>query len=179
MNKWILGVMLAALVIQPAAADLPSHNTVRQIGNQLPGGGQAAQIGSWIVDAKKHILKATYSVSRDTGSVGTSVALKGVDGLRAVVPKNAVVTNAWVDVLGAPSPASGSTVLALHLQDNNDIIDPKPHASVTGILTGKFSSVAPVKMRSNRNVSVGVTGATLVNGKFNVFIEYLLSDDAL
>lgn len=174
MKKIVIGVL--ALLSMNSFAALPDHSKVRFLGNQMVQGGQAAQLGSWIVDHKIHTIKASYSVTRDGGLVGSSVALKGVDGLPAVIPAGAVLKGGIIDVIGAPSPASGTTILSLFAKEARDIMDFKEHQNVTGIIPAKFASLAPVKLIADRNVSLGIAGATLVNGKFNVIIEYYLSD---
>lgn len=180
MAKWILGATLALIWVSSANAELPSHSKVRAYGNQLVPGGQAAQIGSWIVDHKVHVTKASYSVLKDGSLVGgVTYALKGVDGKAAVVPAGAVIKGALVDVI-MPITGSAAITAGLGVKAAGDVWAQQALSTLGGsiaVKTGVPSSVLPIKLTVDKNVSLALGGTGFVTaGKFNVLIEYYLSD---
>lgn len=179
MKKWVIGAALLAVVSFNASAELPDLSKVRQVGNMTPVNGQAVQLGSWLADHSVHITKASYSVLKD-GSVlaGTTLAMRGVDGKAAVVPSGAIIKNVWVDVLIPLAGTSGVTA-GIGVNAASDTWPSQPLAnlgSAVAVKSGQQSSVLPMKLTAKKNVSLAIGTGHLTTGKFNVLVEYYLSD---
>ncbi len=180
MNK--LGILFVLLVSAKAfaAAGLPQPADVKAKLNQ---GGienyRSAQLGTQMVDKKVQLMKASYSFARDGGAQSTLIALKDVDGKDAVIPAGAVISNVLIDTITTPTGPTG-TQISLQMVGNDDLAASTLVTSFTGVRAGTPIGTAATSFKlagaAASTVYLDVGASTLTAGKFNVFIEYFLSD---
>lgn len=141
------------------------------------------------------MVMATYDVSGgDSGAIGAHA-------LGVYIPKNAVVTRVFVDVVTTfTDGASDTATIALHAQSANDIVaaiaiadstnvwDAGAHGSKIGfpnlgadaahdsaVEVAALFAGTYLKMTAERELVATVATAALTAGKMNIFVEYFLS----
>ncbi len=120
------------------------------------------------------VAKFTYDFAARGGAVSV-IELTGDD-----IPDNAIVWDGCVDVLTAFAGA-GATA-ALHINAANDLVtatafDAPPWSSATVQAIVPVGTVATcIKLTAFRHPTLTITGAPLTAGKFNLFLQYFLSD---
>lgn len=177
MKKLTLLLSAFLLAFAAQAASLPSHKDVENMLNLSATAGPKVELGTLITKKKVQVLKATYSYAVQGGASTASINLLDTDGKAAKLPDNAVVKQVLIDVLTAPT-SDGSATIALTAQSAGDLKAATAIASITGLVAGVpvGSAATMIKLTAERTVQMSVAVAPLTAGKFNVFIEYYLSD---
>ena len=140
-----------------------------------------AQLGSQVTVWKKHVLKASYDFAKQGGAIG-AISLLGENGLAAELPGKAIVTGCFIDVLTSPTSSGLATIALGTGQSTTDLKAATAIASYTGIVAcvPVGTAVTAVKLTQAKSAVVvpkaTVAAFALTAGKFNVLIEYLLSD---
>lgn len=123
------------------------------------------------------VAKFSYDFSKQGGAQG-DITLAG-DPL----PKAAIVWDGVVDVI-TPLVGSGASVALSTSQSANDLISSAAVSGAPWSTTG-LKALVPVgdaahgiKMTAAREPKITITSADLTAGKFNLFIEYYVSDTA-
>ena len=136
------------------------------------------ELGTEVVEKKKHIVKAVYDFSKVGGAIG-AISLLGSDGKAIKVPANAIVTNVLVDVKTALT-SGGSATVAIAVESAADLLAATAVASfsLAALLAGKpvGTAATAVKTTVERSVVATVAVAALTAGKMNVLVEYVLSE---
>jgi hypothetical protein len=142
-----------------------------ELGNKSPHENLAKELHKTV-----NVLKAKYSFAVQGGAIGDIVLLDD-DGNPAVLPDDALILQAIVDVI-TPATSGGSATVALKAQSAADLLGATAVASVTGILAGVpvDTAATSIKLTADRTVKATVAVAALTAGVFNVFIRYVLSD---
>ena len=164
------------------------------------------QLGSQLIRRSQRIAKGTYDFAVQGGAVGNinlydSVYAPGVSAMPGqpqsvgvakqagvfkplILPYNSIVVRALIDVITAPT-SGGSATLALSTGATAaDLLAATAKASFTGLIDGipVHSAATAIKITQAVTGSQGVIPflaiavAALTAGKFNVHIEYYLSD---
>lgn len=125
-----------------------------------------------------NVVKALYSFAIQGGAVGSVNLVDSVTGLAVKLPSGAIITKSWIDVLTTPT-SGGSATIALTANSAGDILAALAMDSLTGIYAGVSTGVAAnmKKMTAERTLLATIAVAALTAGKFNVFVEYVLSVD--
>ncbi len=130
----------------------------------------------------KVMRKFQYDFSIDGGVAGT-IALRAIDGLGATLPDKFIAANAIFDVITAVHSAGASTAALTTGQGAGDLVVATVTAgapwSTTGlkatlVLIGTVSG--QIKMTAARTPALVVAIADLDAGKFNLFVEGMVSD---
>lgn len=159
-----------------AHAALKGPADTKFILNNMGSAAQAVQLGTQLVEGKRHVLKAVYDYSV-LGGASTTLTLRGPDNLDAVIPDNAIVRDVLIDVLTAPTSATSTATVALQIKTASDLLVPTTVTSVTGLMEGALDrNSSPIKLTADSNPKVVIASEDLTGGKFNVFLEYDLSD---
>lgn len=123
------------------------------------------------------VAKFSYDFSKQGGTEG-DITLAGEP-----LPKNAIVWDGVVDVI-TPLEGVGATAAVSTSQSADDLI---AAAAISGApwSTAGSKALVPVgdaansiKMTAERAPKLVIASADLTAGKFNLFIEYYLSDSA-
>lgn len=151
-----------------------------------------------LLNQTRNLLVAKYSYAVLGGSTTSDIILysdlsKGAStGVgsstgRAVLPNNAIITHAWIDVLTTPTTAGSNGTIALRAVTTGDLIAATALTTYTGRmqLVPKGATVSsylkvvsagdtPIKMSVAKS-SAG-QASPLNAGKFNVYIEYVIGE---
>lgn len=181
MNKVLttLGLLLSGLVFASSGGSpgVPLPADVETTLNLSAIHASTVKLGSQVTQKKVNVMKAVYDFARLGGSSGASAILKDASGGQAVLPAHAIVTDCMIDVLTALSPAPAQ--MSLGLTTVNDL----KTATAVGSYVGRMDCIpvdtaaTAIKIGSTRSsVIASFTVGAVTAGKFNVFIEYYLSD---
>lgn len=181
-NALMLGLVLSMVSVSTsfAATGYPSAKEVRTLLNQ-PGweNYRRAVVGDQMTYKKTQVLRARYDYSVLGGSSQSSgLVLKDLDGKDAALPKGAIVSKALIYITNSALPTSAS--IAVAAEAANDLKTATAASSyVTGFLasavTGATVSQA-FKLSNNKPVKAFITTAPLTAGKFDVYIEYYVTE---
>lgn len=174
---------IVALVTGPAEAAFKGPLDQAFLLNRgAPQAMQITQLGSVVTYKHSQVVKAQYDFSKQGGAIG-AIKLLDVDGKPAVIPGKAVIKNVLIDVITAPTSGGLATIAIGSGQAANDLKAATAIASYSGIVAGipVDTAASAIKITSaitgaGVNPSITVATAALTAGKFNVLIEYLVSD---
>ncbi len=166
-------VAMAALRNQGGLKHADAQFLLNQSAN--PGVASQARLGL-VLKEQKGVAQGQYSFAVQGGAVGT-VNLKDADGKDLKLPANAIITNVIIDVLTAPT-SGGSATIAVSAVSAGDLLAATAIGSVTGIVQGiPANSVGTaIKLASEKTVTASIAVAALTAGKFNVQVEYIVSE---
>lgn len=122
------------------------------------------------------VAKFSYDFAVQGGVVG-DIVLAGTP-----LPKNAIVWDGVVDVITALTGGAGATAAVSTAQAANDLITAADITGAPWSTTGSKALVPvgvaanSIKMTADRAPKLVVGTGALTAGKFNLFIEYYLSD---
>ena len=134
------------------------------------------QAGNELILRKKHVMRAKYDFSVSGGAIG-AISLLDENGKAAIIPNKAVITDAMIDVITAPT-SGGSATIAIGVNTTTDLKGATAYGSYTGIVAGVpvGTAATAVKTTADRTVTATIATAALTDGKFYVLIEYMLSE---
>lgn len=148
------------------------------------GGFQSHQLGTKVIRDQVRVLKVQYDFAKLGGAIQTATKLivpstpGGSSAAFGTIPKNALVVGCYIDVV-TPATTSASGTIALGTgQTGVDLKAALAAASYTGIVacipTGTAASA--IKMTADASPSFTIATGAITAGKFNVLIEYIMSD---
>ncbi len=121
-----------------------------------------------------------YDFAVHGGAVGTIT-------LPLEIPDNAIITEAYADVITDPT-SDGSATVALGLNTNADLLAATAIASVTGVVSllpsytaaldgnaaaGGVEASSPVKLTADRKLKMTIATAALTAGKIAVYVKWV------
>lgn len=146
-------------------------------------GFQNYQLGTKVIRDQVRLLKVQYDFAKLGGAIGSKnllvpVTPGGVGASSATLPKNALIVGCYIDVV-TPATTSASGTIALSTgQGAGDLKAALAAASYTGIVacipTGTAAS--SIKLTADSVPTFTIATGAITAGKFNVLIEYILSD---
>lgn len=143
----------------------------------------------------RELAVATYDVAVDGGAIGAH-------GLGVFIPDNAIITNAWIDVVTTFTDGdTDAATIALHLQSAGDLVAAIAISNATNVWDAGIRgtlvnnpnlgadaahdtalevialyAATKLKLTAEREVTATVATAALTAGKMNIFIEYVISE---
>lgn len=147
------------------------------------GGFQNYQLGTKVIRDQVRVLKVQYDFAKLGGAIGTKNLLVpatpgGPGAASATLPKNALIVGCYIDVTTAATTSASGTIALGTGQTGVDLKAALAAASYTGIVacipTGSAASV--IKLTADSVPSFTIATGAITGGKFNVVIEYILSD---
>lgn len=131
---------------------------------------------------KRGSIRCSYSFARDGGAVG-SISLKDADGNAVVLPAKAIIMQATIDVVLAPTSGGSATIALTSGASAGDLLAATAFGSApwstigvkAGIPVGTAATM--IKLAADGSVAMVVAVAALTAGKVNVFLDYVLSDN--
>ena len=140
------------------------------------------------------IAVATYDFAVDGGAISAI-------GLGVYIPDNAVIINAWIDVITTLTSATDTATIAIHIQSADDLVaaiaisdasnvwDAGIHGTLvnnpnlgadaahdTALEVIALYAATKVKTTAEREITATIAVAAVTAGKFNVFVEYIISN---
>lgn len=146
------------------------------LNNDSPSEGLGTELNQ-----TKNLMKLVYDFAVLGGAVG-DIGLLDDQGNAAILPKGAIVTRSFANVLTNVT-SGGSATVALKLLTAADLLAATAKASlvtsaplVEGVCTGTSATmVGPVTATAGTQVKATVGTAALTAGKIQFFLEYVLS----
>lgn len=136
-------------------------------------------LGSQVTAKKLNVMKAVYDFAKLGGASGTSAILRDASGGIAVLPAKALIKRAVIDV---QTPLAGTSASAsIGIITSADIKASALATTYTGVVDTLYSGSVFGKVGAT-NVAptisfIGIpAGSSVTAGKFNLFIEYYLSE---
>jgi len=181
MMKFILVALLvatSAFATSGGKEGVPLPADTENLLNQSAVHASQVRLGTQVTQKKVNVLKAVYNHAVLGGGQyawGSSVILRDAAGGQAVLPKNAIIQKVIIHTLTAVQGVN----VAIGANTVGDIYPMKRYSTLSGIQTGiqdgstaLMSKIGGAKTSITASFGDGSASA----GKFNVFIEYLLSD---
>lgn len=129
-----------------------------------------------VLDNQLGAVQGHYSFAVSGGAVG-AITLKDDDGAALKLPANAVITNVIIDVVTAPT-SLGSATISVGAVSAADLLAATAKASFTGKIQGLPDGAVAnmIKLTAEKTLTITVGTAALTAGKFNVIVEYVVSE---
>jgi hypothetical protein len=124
----------------------------------------------------KTVVRGTYDFSVNGGAVSTISMLDQASSV-IVLPNKAIITQVYIDIVTAMTSAGGTGTIALTANSSGDLKAAVDADTLSGIVAGipVGTAATMVKCTADRTLSVAIATEALTAGKFNVFVEYVLS----
>jgi len=171
-QKYILNHVLGAAGLKLQLGDI-----IEGIGTDIASLlGDDVSVAASLAKLIKKSAKGQYDFAADGGAQGTF-------DLGVTIPDNAIITRAWVEVLTTLTSAGDLATIAIHAEGANDIVTATAIGAVgdiwdaglhEGVQDGAVANM--IKMTAERTLTATVAVEDLTAGKFNVFVEYFVSD---
>ena len=178
MNKFIL--ILSLLVSSSAFSS--TLTTINGYQFKLNKGQTNAlpdtQLGTIALKGSLLSMKCQYSFAVNGGAAGVQ-NLKDELGQACIIPHKAVVRDVLVDVITAPTSSGPATLAIGTTGATTELKAAIAYSSYSALMAGTPVGTAATAIRysaGNRIPFVTVGGAALTAGKFNVHIQYQLSE---
>ncbi len=176
----ILAMGFVLALFSPRSEAYKNMKDVEFLGNHNVPGGQPMQLGTQITTKKVQLLRCSYSFLVQGVGSSSVVNLKDTDGSNCSLPPGAIVIDGMIDGLfipaGAGSIAIGSGIFG---QAAGDLKAAAAASTYSGLLDVIPASTAATAIKNNSTLpavpKMTMTFAAVTSGKFNVYIEYYLS----
>jgi len=177
MKKLIFTLLLAPLIAFAVLPDATKYALDHSSGPALKYG-----LGTQLSNTR-NLAVGKYSYAVQGGAVGNISLLNDLNAGNVAsnyttIPDNAIIQNAWVDVLTQPTSSSAASI-KVELVNDGDILGSTAKASFTGMLQGIPDAATIgdwIKLSADKVLKIEVVTTALTAGKFNVYIEYILGD---
>lgn len=129
------------------------------------------------LNQKRGVVKCVYDFATLGGAVG-DLLMKDENGTIVVLPSKAIITQVYVDIITACVSTSNDGTIALKANSANDLLSAVDADTLSGVSAGvpTGSAATMVKLTAARNITLSIAVHALTAGKFNVFVEFVLSD---
>lgn len=133
-------------------------------------------LGRLVVKRQVRMEKCIYDFSKVGGAIST-INLRNDDQQSCTLPKNAIIRDVVIDVITAGTTSASGT-MSLTAQTAGDLKAALAAASYTGILAGipTGSAASAIKLTADRIVTGTIATGALTAGKWNVLIQYEISE---
>jgi hypothetical protein len=122
---------------------------------------------------QNNLVQVTYNFAVNGGVKDVPI------GLGVFIPKNAIVTRAYYDVITAFTSSTSTATISMEVQGTEDILGDAIISSVgtsglhEGIEDGTMANA--IKTNMEREVMFNITTQNLTAGKLNLYLEYVVS----
>ncbi len=178
----ILAVSLSLPLNSFALTQAGAKNAEFTLNQASPGAMQKYKLGQLAVSGKKLVLKGTWDYDVVGGANNTSINLRDQYSTSLSLPAGAVITDVVIDSIVSASSASGGVFslstgsTAADLLASTAIRNFSTSARIEGIPRAGSEAATSIKLLADTVPYVKISSAAASGGRFNVFIEYFLSD---
>lgn len=147
--------------------------------NRMSGVARKHSLGTMLAKTP-NVVVGKYSYAVQGGAVGDINLLRDLNDSTStvIIPDNAIITKAYVDVLtSGVSASNGNGVLTIQVA--SDLKATLIASSWTaGILAASVTGPASemIKLTADRTLKLTIASAVWTAGKFNAYVEYVLGD---
>lgn len=181
----ILSLLLTAQAFATSTTRQPGIPMPKDVAAQLNLSAVHAPtvaLGDQVTTKKLNVLKAVYDFAKLGGASGTSVILRDASGGNAMLPPKAIVKDVIIDVLTALAGTGAKVTIGL--QTSNDLKTEVPASFYTVAInratlngsSGLYTKIGGARVAPTISFTGTAEGSSVTAGKFNMFIEYYLSD---
>lgn len=177
LTSLFLGLVL--LTGQSQALTLTALNNAQfDLDRASPGAMAKYRLGDKVLKGQTLDLKAQYNFATQGGAIGVIPLLDPLTGFQATLPQNAIVVGCVIDVLTTPTSSGSSTVAIGTGQAANDLKAALAFGSYTGLVAciPVGTAATDIKLTADRSMTITIATAALTNGKFNVHVQYVISE---
>lgn len=137
----------------------------------------ADRVGRSLFKHTTKYVKCSYNFATQGGAVG-AISLLDEDGRACTLPNKAIIRDALLDVVTAPTSGGSATIAFGSGQATNDLKAATAIASLTGLVAGVpvGTAATAIKLTADRSPTLTVAVAALTAGKINVLIQYQISE---
>lgn len=123
---------------------------------------------------QKGVAVGIWDFAVNGGAVST-ISLLDSEGKAIVLPANAVVTDAFVDIITAMTSTGNNGTIAINLQSAGDLLSAVDADTLSGVAAGIPVGVAAtaIKLTAERTLTVAIATNALLSGKFAVYVEWI------
>lgn len=180
MTKFLLYLTLFAA--SAFGSSLPTGPVAGYEFNRMNPVSRKYNLGTHLVDAQSWGTRGQWSFSDQGGAAGQDLFLHDVDGQNVSIPKGAVLTDCYLDVVTAPTSSTSSGSIAWSSSDAADLKAATFVSAYTiGSLihctkpSGSYTSATMIRFTSEGFLKVRIGSEALTAGKINVYLQYILS----
>lgn len=182
MNK--LKVFLATLLLglftsnTLYAGTYASENAAEyELNTSSPNAQQHQLLGSRLIKGALHTAILRYDFALQGGAIA-AIPLWTERKQAWKLPKNAVIVGCIIDVITAPTSGGSATIALGTGQSATDLKAATAIATYTALLAcvPVQTAASSIKLTADRAPVATVATATLTAGKFNVILQYVISD---
>lgn len=142
------------------------------------------QLGTKVVRDQVHDLVVQYDFTKDGGAITTKKNLRfpasmgGIGAPNGTLPKGALVTGCFIDVITAGTTSASGTMALSTGQTAGDLKAALAAASYTGIVAciPIGTAATSIKLTADSVPYFAIATGALTGGKWNLHIQYVLSD---
>lgn len=177
--KKLAFILVALFVLAPKfSLAMPNLTTVEGNLNRSATAGPVSLLGYQVVSNKVQMLKCTYDYAVQGGSSASAINLRAPDNTNCSLPAKAIVIEGMIDVITNPGSAGSATIAVGTGNAANDLKTATAKASFTSLLdvVPVGTAATAIKITTAKSPTMTIATAGLTSGKFNVFIQYLLSN---
>ena len=148
---------------------------VKLLLNKMNSTAQKVRLGDLLED-QKGCARGEYDFSVSGGAAG-AISLLNEDGEAVKLPDNAIITNAFIDVITQPT-SSGTPTVSVGAVAADDLLGATALASFTGLIDGVPDNTAAnmIKLSAEQTLDMTITGPDLTAGKFFVLVDYVVTE---
>lgn len=130
-----------------------------------------------VLNQKRGVIKCQYDFAVLGGAVG-SLALLDENGNPALLPSKAIITQVYLDIITACVSTGNDGTIALNANSAGDLLAAVDADTLSGVAAGIPVGTAGtmVKCTAARQITLAIATHALTAGKFNVFVEFVLSE---
>lgn len=149
--------------------------------NRMNSVASKTQLGT-MLRQRKGTIKAIYDVSADpTRGTVASHNLLDEDGNAIVIPKGAIITQCYFDVITAFTSTGNNGTFAFNSEGAGDLLAAVDADTKSGVFAGVPVGTAAtmIKMTAARTLQATVATNALLTGKLHCFVDYVLSSEVV
>jgi len=147
-------------------------NLARFWGAENPLGDELAKVPC--------VVCGKYSFAVQGGAVGSINLLSDLtdSASTVVIPDNAIIKLAYIDILTAMTSTAGTGTIALNAQSAGDLLAAVDADTLSGVVAciPVDTAATMIKLTADRTLTATVATNALLSGKFNLYVEYVLGD---
>lgn len=150
----------------------------RELFDRIRPAGLDNQLGE-ALQQQVGLLVGKYSFAVQGGAVSTIKLLQDLGSANSYVslPNGAIIKQVYIDIITACASGGGTGTIALTANSSGDLKAAVDADTLSGIVAGipVGTAAAMVKLTAARDITVAIATEALTAGKFDVYIEWVMS----
>jgi len=180
MNKILFLLLMSSELFASSIGLIPKQGAYEV--NRSSAVARKFNLGTHVSNATQWGARAQWDYSVSGGAASTDIALLDIDGQPVYIPKGAVLTDCYLDVVTAPTSSTSSGSIAWTASGVGDLKAATFVSSyTTGSLmhctkpSGAYTAATMIRFDSEGQLKIRIGSEALTAGKINVYLQYILS----